>query len=81
MRIGRANDLREQCECGVVQPVFLQDGIEGNLFAMVPKFDIWDVEDDPVADARPVGVMRKEYEFRAGIDEPLDQPGAGDAAH
>jgi hypothetical protein len=25
--------------------------------------------------------MRKEYEFRAGIDEPLDQPGAGDAAH
>lgn len=40
-----------------------------------------DVEDDPVADARPVGVMRKEYEFRAGIDEPLDQPGAGDAAH
>jgi hypothetical protein len=41
VRIGRANDLREQCECGVVQPVFLQDGIEGNLFAMVPKFDIW----------------------------------------
>src|SRR6266436_9728207 len=44
MRIGCANDFAEQDEGRIGQTVFLQEGVEGNIFAMMAKFAVFNVE-------------------------------------
>ena len=59
MRIGRADDLTEKDQGRVSEVVFLQNGVERNVFAVVTKLAIWDVEDNALSDPRPVSVPGK----------------------
>src|SRR4051812_37790409 len=75
MGVGSPNDLRQQDESGIVrEPVFSKDCVERNLFAVMPQLTAWHIVDSAIANAWPVGVMRKKNEFRAWINEFLDQP-------
>jgi hypothetical protein len=49
VRIGRAHNLTQQDECWIREPVFFQDGIERNVFAVVSELAVRHVEYDSVS--------------------------------
>lgn len=66
MRIGRANNLAEQLKGGIGQPIFFQDRIKRNVFALMAEFTVWNIKNCSVLDLRPVGFSRKKNEFGIG---------------
>src|ERR1051325_855154 len=78
-RIRRADHFTEQQHCWISEIVFLDDGIERSVFAVVTELAVRHVENNPVVDLGPVGVARQENELGLWIDELFDEPGAGDA--
>jgi len=81
MRISRAHNLAQQNERWIGELVFFHDRIERNIFAVMPKLAIRNVENSSVIDLRPVSIVRQKYKLCASVDEFLDQPRAGHAVH
>ena len=80
-RVGRANDFPQQNERWIGQLMFFQDGIERNVFAVMSKLAIRDVEHDSVSDLSPISVVREEDELRIFVDELFDEPWARNSVH
>ena len=72
MRIGRTDNLTEKDQGRISEVVFLQNGVERNVFAVVTKLAIWDVEDNAFSDPRPVSVLRQKDKLGGAINELLD---------
>src|SRR5262249_32240057 len=53
-------------------------GVEGAVFAVMPKFGVRNVEHDRISDCGPIRVMRQKYELCGRVDKFPDQPGTGD---
>jgi hypothetical protein len=79
MRISRADNFRKKQERRLSQIVFLQDGIEGDILAVMSELAVRNIEYGSVVDFPPLGLMRKEYKLRFGIDKIPDQPRTGHA--
>src|SRR5882724_5719916 len=83
MRVGSANDFTKQRERGVGEFVFLEDGVERNIFAMMPEFAAVNVE------GRCAKFLRfwlnlicgHKNKFSLRVNELLDEPRAGDAVN
>src|SRR6266581_7728244 len=80
-RVSRAYNLTQQNERWIGELVFFRDGIERNVFAMMPELAVRDVEHDSVSDLSPVGVVREEDELRIWVDELFDEPWARYSVH
>ena len=78
-RIRRADNFPEQQHCWISVIVFLDDGIERNVFGVMTELAVRHVENNPVVDLGPVGVTRQKNELGLRIDKLFDEPGAGDA--
>jgi hypothetical protein len=74
MRVRRAHNLAEQGERWVGQIISAENGVEGDILALVTKLTVRHVEHNPVVDLRPVGVVWKKNKFRPRIDELPNQP-------
>src|SRR6266480_7496181 len=80
-RISRAHNFAQQNERWIGELVFFHDRIERNIFAVVPKLEIWHIEHDSVTDLCPIRIVREKDELRVLVDEFLDQPWASHAVH
>ena len=78
-RIGRAHNFTEQKQGAISQFVFFQDGIEGNIFAIMAELAVRHVENNSVVDLRPVGVVRQKNKLGIFINKISDQPRTSDA--
>jgi hypothetical protein len=79
MRISRADNFREKQEGRLSQIVFLKDGIEGDILAMMSELAVRNIEYGSVVDFPPLGLTRKKYKLRLRVDKIPDQPRAGHA--
>src|SRR5262245_40185863 len=83
LRIGCSNNFTEQQTRWIGEIVFLQYGLEGNAFAMIPKFATIKVERS-LAKLACLGfdfVRREENKLSLWIDELLDEPRTRDSVH
>ena len=76
-QIGLVDDPRDVPQHRVVQPVVAQHRLEGAVGPVVGELHPGDVERDRLARKRRA--VLDEGELRLDIDEPADEPGAGDA--
>src|SRR5262249_16431713 len=76
VRVGRAHNFAKQNESWVGELVFFQNRIERNIFAVVPKLAVRNIEHDSVLDLCPLGVARQEDKLCVLIDEFFDEPWA-----
>ena len=67
MRIKRTNDLRQEEQRRIGQIVFLQDRIQGNIFAVMAKLAVRHVIDDAVLNRCRVGHDRWEWRLQKEI--------------
>ncbi len=74
MRIRGANNLRQKRQGRIFQLIFLQDRVERNFFAVMPQLASWDIVDNPVLDASPGSVVRKENELGVGVYKLFNDP-------
>src|SRR4029077_11576981 len=72
MRIGRTHNFAEQNEPRVGELVFLQDRIEGNVFAVMTELAIGHVKDGSALDLRPIGIARQKNKLRLRVDKFFD---------
>src|ERR1051325_6132659 len=77
-RIGRADNFTEQQHRWISEIVFLDDGIERNVFGVMTELAVRHVENNPMVYLGPVGATRQKNELGLRIDKPFDEPGAGD---
>jgi len=81
--VGAAHDERERAERRVVEPVLLEERVERAAVAVVTELYPRHVKGGgllALGDPHDLRV-RHEQERRVTIDEPADQPRAGDAIH
>src|SRR2546423_5208557 len=74
MRISRADYLPKKQERWFSQIVFLKDGIEGDILAVMSQFRVRNIEYGPVIDFSPLGFRREKYKLRLRVDKIPDQP-------
>jgi hypothetical protein len=79
MRISRADNFPEKQERRLSQIVFLKDGIEGDILAVMSELAVRNIEYGSVVDFSPLGLTRKKYKLRFGINKIPDQPRTGHA--
>src|ERR1043166_2745870 len=81
--VGAPDDDGHLLQCGVVEPVLLEEGVEAALGPVVGELDALDVERGRALARRPLQHLRGlgEEEFRLGVNEPGDEPRAGDPVH
>jgi len=72
------DQLGDGRECGVAQAEALQHYLEAAAVALVGELGLEHVEAQ-LSRHRRVGLAGDEFELGLGVDEPPDQPGAGDA--
>src|SRR5262249_52032866 len=72
MAVGGADDLSQESQARLRELVLLDEGIEGDLFAVMAELGVRHVEHGPVCDGRPVGLPREEDELRLRVDEPTN---------
>jgi hypothetical protein len=73
-RISRADDLPKKHERWFSQIVFLKDGIEGDILAVMSQLTVRNIEYGPVIDFFPLGLTREKYKLRLRVDKIPDQP-------
>src|SRR2546421_847610 len=73
-RIGRAHDFAQQNKRRIAQPVLFQNRIERDVFAIVTKLAIRNVEYAAALDLRPVGVMREKKKLGLRIHRMPAEP-------
>jgi len=56
MRIGCLHDLAQKLESRILELVFLQHRLKGNVFTMVAKFAVGYIVNDTVSNRRPIRV-------------------------
>jgi hypothetical protein len=83
MGIGCTNDFSEKHECRIIEIVFLQKRIEGDVFAVMPEFAILNVEWNrpQLRRSRSHLGCRGEKELGVWINEFFDQPRTSDSVH
>jgi len=74
MRISRADNFRKKQEGRLSQIVFLKDGIEGDILAVMSELAVRNIEYGSVVDFPPLGLVRKKYKLRLRVDKIPDQP-------
>src|SRR2546422_974683 len=74
MRVRRTNDLAEDNKCRLREVVFLQNGIERDVFAVMTKLTVRHVINSAVFELRPIGAVRQKDKLRFWINEVSDQP-------
>src|SRR2546423_9532003 len=73
MRISRADYLPKKQERWFSQIVFLKDGIEGDILAVMSQLTVRNIEYGPVIDFFPLGLRRQKYKLRLRVDKIPDQ--------
>ena len=83
MRVGGADDFAEQRERGVGEFVFLEDGIERHVFAVMTEFADVNIERRRAqfARLRLDLLIRHEDKFGLRVNELLDESRAGHAVN
>src|SRR5437588_11397068 len=79
MRISRADNFPKKHERWFSQIVFLKDGIEGDILAVMSQLTVRNIEYGPVIDFLPLGLRREKYKLRLCVDKIPDQPRTGPA--
>src|SRR5437588_12161872 len=74
MRISRADYLPKKQERWFSQIVFLKDGIEGDILAVMSQLRVRNIEYGPVIDFFKLGLTREKYKLRLRVDKIPDQP-------
>src|SRR5437660_11829657 len=73
-RISRADYLPQKQERWFSQIIFLKDGIEGDILAVMSQLTVRNIEYGPVIDFFPLGLTREKYKLRLRVDKITDQP-------
>lgn len=83
MQVGGADNLTEQRQRRIGEIEFLEDGIEGHIFAVMPRLAAVNVKRRRTQFPRPACnlVGGRENKFRLRVNERLDEPRADDAVN
>ena len=78
MRVGRANDLGEQMQSRILEPILFQDGVELHVLAVMSQFASFHIEWDRAQLARLALHLFRRDEDKLGlrVNELLEQPRA-----
>jgi len=79
MRISRADNFPKKHERWFSQIVFLKDGIEGDILAVMSQLTVRNIEYGAVIDFFPLGLTREKYKLSLAVDKIPDQPRASHA--